>query len=339
MLSFSIVPNFVFCVFRQIRIYPSMNKLLTIAIPTYNRAELLDKQLAWLAQAIKNFESQCEIIVSDNCSKDDTPNVIKKWQPIFSNTEFQLKKNSENIGAVRNIASCIKAAKGKFVWVISDDDKIFNNTISYIVNNLIENPDLGLIILNFSKSDAKTGEVFEPRCFDIENDELSTNGKILFERCAEQSIGGVGLTTALVYRTDLAQRAIDNWSSGLNNMAVQIYWTGFCAYHASVKVTKDNYLECVAGTHYFMQIPKLLVTLEYADIPEVLLRLRKIGYSNNFSRKMVLGCLFKFNWRVLLGAFRRWPLIAIEAMMRYIRYLFDSLFTSYVVNQMEDKKS
>ena len=30
-----------------------MQKLLTIAIPTYNRAALLDKQLAWLATAIK----------------------------------------------------------------------------------------------------------------------------------------------------------------------------------------------------------------------------------------------------------------------------------------------
>ena len=41
-------------------------KLLTIAVPTYNRAELLDKQLAWLAQAIQGFESECEIIISDN---------------------------------------------------------------------------------------------------------------------------------------------------------------------------------------------------------------------------------------------------------------------------------
>ncbi|MCC5625684.1 glycosyltransferase family 2 protein, partial [Nostoc sp. CHAB 5715] len=39
-----------------------MNKLLTIAIPTFNRASLLDKQLAWLAQAIKGFEDDCEIL-------------------------------------------------------------------------------------------------------------------------------------------------------------------------------------------------------------------------------------------------------------------------------------
>ena len=54
-----------------------MQKLLTIAIPTYNRAALLDKQLAWLATAIKGWESECEIIISDNCSTDNTPGVVK----------------------------------------------------------------------------------------------------------------------------------------------------------------------------------------------------------------------------------------------------------------------
>ncbi|NMG06926.1 glycosyltransferase family 2 protein [Brasilonema sp. UFV-L1] len=299
-----------------------MTNLLTIAIPTYNRAQLLDNQLAWLFRAIKGFESVCEIIVSDNCSTDDTPKVVEKWQSIFSNTTFNYKRNPENIGAVRNIASCIKAANSKYVWTISDDDKIFDNSIAYIVNTLTQHSNLGLIILNFSKSNAKTGEVFEQRCFDVEHDEVSSNGKAVFERCLEQSTGGVGLTTALVYRTDLAQRAIDNWVEGLSNLAVQIYWTAFCAYHGDTLVTKDNYLECVAGTHYFMQNPKLLVTLEYADIPEIMVKLRDIGYPNDFSRKMLYICLKKFNWRVLLGAFRRWPLVAVKAFSRYVSYAY-----------------
>ena len=57
-----------------------MNALLTIAVPTYNRAELLNKQLAWLAKSIKGYESECEIIISDNCSEDNTQEIVKKWQ-------------------------------------------------------------------------------------------------------------------------------------------------------------------------------------------------------------------------------------------------------------------
>lgn len=305
-----------------------MTQLLTIAIPTYNRANLLDQQLAWLARSIKGFESVCEILISDNCSTDDTPNIVEKWRSVFHQTTFEYKRNPENIGAVRNIAACIQSAKSKFVWTISDDDKIFDNSISYIVKTLTENPELGLIILNFSKSDAKTGQVFEQRCFEVETDLMSSNGKEVFEVCVEQSTGGVGLTTALVYKTDLAKSAIASWTSGLNNLVVQIYWTAFCAAKAGALVTKDNYLECVAGTHYFMQKPKLLVTLEYADIPEVMLKLREIGFSNSFSRKMLFMCFTKFNWRVFVGALRRWPVVAIQAMTRYLSYVYLSTFRS-----------
>ena len=109
-----------------------MTKLLTIGIPTFNRAQLLDRQLAWLAQAVKGFESECEIIVSDNCSSDDTPEVVKKWQSVFSDTALKLNRNSENVGAIRNIAYCINEATSKHVWVISDDDVVYAKTLPYL---------------------------------------------------------------------------------------------------------------------------------------------------------------------------------------------------------------
>lgn len=295
-----------------------MNRLLTIAIPTFNRAELLDRQLGWLASAIKGFESECEILVSDNCSTDNTPKVIEKWQSVLGHTKFIVKRNQENIGAVKNIASCMQTATSKYVWTISDDDKIFDRTIDYLIKVLRKSSDLALVILNFSKSDAKTGEVFEARCFDVEKDEITSNGTALFEKRLQESIGGVGLTTALVYRTQVVQRAIRKWEPGLKNLAVQIYWTAFCASQGAVRLTKDNYLECVAGTHYFMENPKLLVTLEYADIPFVLSKLPEVGFSSSFSRKMVLSRLTHFNWRVLFGALRRWPLIAMRAVVTYL---------------------
>lgn len=88
----------------------TMNKLLTIAIPTYNRAELLDKQLAWLDHAIKGFEYECEILVSDNCSTDNTQEVIKKWQQNLHNFNFQINKHPENLGVMRNIMYCLNSA-------------------------------------------------------------------------------------------------------------------------------------------------------------------------------------------------------------------------------------
>lgn len=299
-----------------------MSKLLTIGIPTFNRAELLDKQLDWLAQSIKGFESECEIIISDNCSTDETPNVIKKWQPLFKSTAFIINRNSENIGAVRNTAYCLSTATSKYAWAIGDDDKIFAQTLSYVFSVLQKYSDLALIVLNYSKRHAVTGELLSQGCYKLDSDELSADGKPLFERCAEENFGGVTFTTALVYRTDLVQQAIKVSASGLSNLSIQLYWTAFCAAGGSVLVTKDNYLECTDGTQHFVQNPKSLVTLEYADIAEVFVKLATIGYPKSFSRKMVIKRFGEFNWRIFFGALRRCPLTATKAIIRYFATLW-----------------
>ena len=145
-----------------------MNALLTIAVPTYNRAELLNKQLAWLAKSIKGYESECEIIISDNCSEDNTQEIVKKWQSSLPATTFHINRNSENVGVMKNITYCIEATKSKYIWTISDDDIIADKTISYIINTLKKEPDLALLILNFSCRHEVTGELLYERCYELD---------------------------------------------------------------------------------------------------------------------------------------------------------------------------
>lgn len=296
-----------------------MNKLLTLGIPTYNRAQLLDKQLAWLAQAIKGFESACEILISDNCSTDNTPEVIKKWQPFLSNATLKLNRNSENIGAVRNIAYCINTATSKYVWTISDDDRIHEQTLAYVIQTLTTHSNLALLLLNYSKRSVITGKIKFERCFAIDDDTVSANGKAVFERCLEERGGvGVALTTALVYRTDLAQCAVQEWSSGLSNLLVQLYWTGFCAIHGSVKVTKDNYLECAAGNQHFLQDEKVTLSFYYADLPEVFVKLMQLGYSRHLCHQLVLKRLTEFNWKFIFRMLKRAPVTTLHVLSRYL---------------------
>lgn len=295
-----------------------MNKSLTIGIPTFNRAQLLDKQLAWLAQAIEGFESECEIIISDNCSTDDTPQVVKKWQSVFSNTALKLNRNSENVGAIRNIAYCINKATNKHVWVISDDDVIHAKTLPYVLGILTEYPDLGLLILNFSGRHAKTGRLILERCYDVESDGVSSNGKVMFERCFEQHIGGVALTSALVYRTDLAQCAIREWPFGLNNTGFQIYVTAFCALHGSAKVTMDTFLEYAAGTAFWEADKETFLNFRYAELPEVYVKLMKMGYSSKLCRRKVLQRSRDFRLRFILRSLKRRPVTTINVLSRYL---------------------
>ncbi len=303
-----------------------MNKLLTIAIPTYNRAQLLDKQLAWLEQAIKGYETGCEIIISDNCSTDETPRIIQKWQAAFRQVSLKLNRNSENVGAIRNIAFCMNTAAGKYVWTISDDDPINDNAISYILNALNQHPQLALLILNFSSRHAVTGKPIFARCFDVENDEVASNGKAVFERYLAyrdpSRWGGLALTTALVYRTDLAQRSLQEWPSGLKNLTVQMYITAYCALHGNVKVTKDTYLECAAGTHFFMKDKKMFLKFRYAEVPETFVKLMEVGYSRRLCRRKVLEQRREFEWKFIKQCLRKWPATTIAALVRYLASLW-----------------
>ncbi|BCL38062.1 glycosyltransferase family 2 protein [Nostoc sp. MS1] len=294
-----------------------MNKLLTISLPTYNRAKLLDKQLAWLANAIKGFESECEIIISDNCSEDNTPEIIKKWQMALPNTTFHANRHSKNLGVMRNIAYCLNAATSKYVWTISDDDRIEDTAIPYLIKTLKESANLSLLILNFSCRHEVTGELLYPNCYQIQEEVDESDGKVAFERCIQENRSGVQLMSAQVYRTDLAKLALKTWADGVNNLDYQVYLTGFCAFHGNVRISKDTYLENAFGASHWMVKPKMLLKMQYTYSPEVNIKLREIGYSSTFCRNLILEHFNHNNWRVLLGALRRWPILALTTAIPY----------------------
>lgn len=118
--------------------------LLTIAIPTYNRALFLDKSLDKICKQIVGFEDCIELLVSDNCSTDNTKEVVLK----YINKGFQIvyNKNHVNLGMDGNFIYCFENAKGEYVWLLGDDDFLDENTIPYLISNLRNNV-FGLIHL------------------------------------------------------------------------------------------------------------------------------------------------------------------------------------------------
>ncbi|MEC4813804.1 MAG: glycosyltransferase family 2 protein [Scytonema sp. PMC 1069.18] len=318
-----------------------MNKLLTIAIPTFNRAELLDKQLAWIAQAIKGFESECEIFVSDNCSPDKTQEIIEKWQTILSQITFRSHRNSENIGVMRNIIHCVKSATTKYVWTIGDDDPIEDRAVPFVINKLKQHEDLGLLFLNFSGRNQITGEPVHPptivgnRWFDVDNEDGQGDGKAIFEYCFDKSIGAVIFLTASIYRTELAQRSLQIWSDASSNWISLAYIAGYCAAHGKMIVTKDTYIECIVGVSYWQKEPKSALLMQYKHTSEVLLKLEACGYSKKFCRQMILKSFKAANLKVFLGALRRWPTFTIKTVTPFVALVVMSVFEALPIREFK----
>jgi len=92
------------------------NPLLTIAIPTYNRSSLLKKTLqAYTADPA--FDARVEIVISDNCSDDNTANVVRAFTDAYPNIRYH--RNTENIRD-RNFTQAMNLGAGEYVKLTND---------------------------------------------------------------------------------------------------------------------------------------------------------------------------------------------------------------------------
>jgi len=119
--------------------------LLTIAVPTYNRADCLDDCLAHIVEQTETHTGLVELLISDNCSTDSTEAIVKNW--VSRGLKINYIRNRENIGPDDNFLQCFNKASGKYVWILGDDDLVLDDALDAILKILKED-DYGLLFLN-----------------------------------------------------------------------------------------------------------------------------------------------------------------------------------------------
>ncbi len=119
-----------------------MKPKISIGIPTYNQSKLLSKTIkSVLSQDEKDFE----LIIVDDCSTDDTSNVVKSFKDdriIYFKTEKNLKPPS-----VYNFA--LNCARGKYFVLLDHDDILLSNYLSKMSNYLDNNDNIAYAQCNF----------------------------------------------------------------------------------------------------------------------------------------------------------------------------------------------
>jgi len=122
--------------------------LLSICIPTYNRVNTIEEQIAFFAR--QDMED-IEVIVSDNMSNDGTYEFVVKENE--KHDWLKIRKNESNIGCDNNIRELLKEASGKYVWFLGDDI-IREGWLDKIKNILLKN-ELTLLHLNYASTEDK----------------------------------------------------------------------------------------------------------------------------------------------------------------------------------------
>lgn len=109
--------------------------LLTIAIPTWNRASYLKENLEQLRSEISKVgDGVVEVLVSDNCSDDDTSEVVAA--AIESGLPIRYVRNERNIGWGGNFCQCFELAEGKYVLLLGDDDLLVDGALVLLTDRL-----------------------------------------------------------------------------------------------------------------------------------------------------------------------------------------------------------
>ena len=114
--------------------------LVSIGIPTYNRGKGISRTLASIcAQRYPNLE----VIISDNCSTDDTPEVIQKI--CNDHPEIKYYRQTVNIGMISNFEFVLRNATGKYFMWVADDDAIEENVLEKYVSFLESHHEYSLV--------------------------------------------------------------------------------------------------------------------------------------------------------------------------------------------------
>ena len=113
--------------------------LLTVAIPTYNRARYLLQALDSVLSAVGVEDGNVNVVVSDNASTDDTRDVVADFQGL----NLRYHRNLANLGLHANVLKACGLADGDYVMLFSDDDLLYPGSISEVVAKLRAMPHLG----------------------------------------------------------------------------------------------------------------------------------------------------------------------------------------------------
>jgi glycosyl transferase family 2 len=119
---------------------------VTVAIPTFNRGSLLRQTLeSVLAQSYRDQR----ILISDNASEDDTPDVVAS----FNDPRIEYVRSDVNIGMIGNFNRALALTRSEYVVLLPDDDILYPDHLRSTIDVLEQHPGVGVVHTGFDLID------------------------------------------------------------------------------------------------------------------------------------------------------------------------------------------
>jgi len=147
--------------------------LLSICIPIYNRLSFLQVMLERFMEDKELFEKEIELVISDNCSKEDLFSCVESFKK--RGLPINYHRQESNLGPDGNFNYCFQQAHGRYMWLLGSDDIPLSGIIQDLVNHL-RGKEFGLF--HFNKS--RYGKIIYKEYTDNNNILVDINVQITF---------------------------------------------------------------------------------------------------------------------------------------------------------------
>ena len=138
---------------------------VSIIMTMYNQAHCIHKGLRSIQnQSIKNIE----IIIIDDCSEDNSTDVIKEYQK--DDQRIILIAHDTNEGEMKSRVDGIREAKGKYITIIDGDDALIHKDI--LKNSLFIIQKGKLDVVEYHGIEYRNGSYFQ-KIYDYHNFNIS----------------------------------------------------------------------------------------------------------------------------------------------------------------------
>lgn len=111
---------------------------LSVVILNYNVSAFLELCLQSVMAATTQIKA--EIIVVDNCSTDDSCNMVRQKYP-----QVKLIENKENVGFSKGNNIGVKSAKGEYVCILNPDTMVPEDVFEQLLNFSKQQENLGIV--------------------------------------------------------------------------------------------------------------------------------------------------------------------------------------------------
>lgn len=110
-----------------------MSGLVSVIMPSYNTAEYISESIASVQE---QTYADWELIIVDDCSTDNTDEIVK---PFLSDKRIKYIKNETNSGAAVSRNRALREAKGKWIAFLDSDDLWFPEKLEKQISFMKDN--------------------------------------------------------------------------------------------------------------------------------------------------------------------------------------------------------